>query len=233
MPVLSNYWFDETDFRGTTEFLSIGHGAGIWAWINWSDIGSTKSTLVWEREDREVVIDPAPFLNDPATVSSIASMLGSSVSLTSGINAGWIPWRYVPYHDSDPTRFGDLDLLVRVFFNFHVSVPWYCFSGGADGNIAYYVVPYLDGSGHVGAYVDGWSYHFDGGGLCSGSISDRLNSAVPGGITTVQSKLDSLIAPFASLTFDLLYLLPGSGDKSGVGNTNVDEHVSVALLPRS
>jgi len=46
-----NYWFGKTDFRGNTEFLSQPHYAGCWAWINWSDIGSTRSTLVWDRSD--------------------------------------------------------------------------------------------------------------------------------------------------------------------------------------
>src|ERR1043165_6352068 len=39
MPVLSNYWFDDTDFRGNTEFLSQPHCSTCWAWINWSNIG--------------------------------------------------------------------------------------------------------------------------------------------------------------------------------------------------
>jgi hypothetical protein len=231
MPVLSNYWFVETDFRGNTEFLSIAHGAGSWAWINWSDIGSTRSTLVWEREDREQVIDLVTFANASDILAALDRMLTGGAKRTSDIKAGWIPWRYVPYHDSDPGRHGDLDLLVHIFFNFHVSTPWYC--SDADGHIDYYVVPYLDGSGHLGAYVDGWSYHFDGGWpVCAGSISDALNSSVPAGMATLQSLLDARLALFADRTFDLLYLLPGSGDTSGSGIVNVDEHVSLALLPR-
>jgi len=54
MPVLSNYWFQNTDFRGNTEFLSQPHCAGYWAWINWSNIGSTESTLVWEQSYGEI-----------------------------------------------------------------------------------------------------------------------------------------------------------------------------------
>jgi hypothetical protein len=231
MPVLSNYWFEKTDFRGNTVLLSIGHGAGVWAWINWSDIGSTHSTLVWEREDREIAVDLVPLVNAPDILATVDRLLGGSAERTSGIKAGWIPWRYVPYRGSDPSRHADLDLLVRIFFNFHVHTPWYC--SDADGDISYYVVPYLDGGGHLGAYVDGWSYHFDGGGpFCAGAISDQLNNSVPGGMSALQSMLDTRLALFADRIFDLLYLLPGDGARSGVGTVNVDEHVSLALLPR-
>jgi hypothetical protein len=231
MPVLSNYWFHDTDFRGNTVFLNIAHGAGVWAWINWSNIGSTASTLVWEREDREIVVDLVPILNASDILATVDRLLGSSAQRTSAIKAGWIPWRYVPYRSHDPSRHHDLDLLVRIFFDFHVHTPWYC--SDADGNISYYVVPYLNGAGHLGAYVDGWSYHFDGGGpFCAGSISDQLNSNVPGGMSTLQSMLDTRLALFADRTFDLLYLLPGNGARAGGGSVNVDEHVSLALLPR-
>lgn len=232
MPTLSSYWFRSTDFRGDTEYLSLGHGAGVWAWINWSDIGSTGSTLVWEREDREVVIDLPPIMNLSDVLDAVDGVLGNSAQRRSGIRAGWIPWRYVPYRSQDPGRHGDLDLLVRISFDFHVSTPWYCTD--ADGNINYYVVPYLDGSGKVGAYVDGWSYHYDGGGpFCTGTISDRLDSGVPTGMGILQSKLDTRLALFAARRFDLLYLLPGDGSRSGLGTVNVDEHVSLALLPRT
>lgn len=231
MPTLSNYWFSETDFRGNTEFLSIQHCAGCWAWINWSNIGSRKSTLVWEREDRERVVDLPPILNTSDVLSAVDGVLTSPASRTSGIKAGWIPWKYVPYYSSAPGRHGDLDLLVRVLFNFHVSTPWYCTD--ADGDVSYYIVPYLDGNGHLGAYVDGWSYHYSGGGpFCTGPINDKLNSGVPAGMGTLQSLLDARLALFSRTTFDLIYLLPGSGDTSGSGNVNVDEHVSLALLPR-
>src|SRR5438874_7412727 len=62
-------------------------------------------------------------------------------------------------------------------FNFHVPTPWYC--SDADGNIAYYLVLYLDASGHARGYVDGWSYNYNGGGpFCTGDRkSTRLNSS--------------------------------------------------------
>jgi hypothetical protein len=231
MPVLTNYWFENTDFRGNTQFLNIGHGAGGWAWINWSNLGSKRSTLVWEREDREFVVDLQPVLNAADILAAVDGILSGSASRTSGIRAGWIPWRYVPYRGADPARHGDLDLLVRISFNFHVGTPWYCTD--ADGNISYYVVPFLDGAGRLGAFVDGWSYAYSGGGpFCTGAINDRLNSGVPAGMATLQSMLDSRLGLFASRRFDLLYLLPGNGARSGGGSVNVDERVSLALLPR-
>lgn len=231
MPILTNYWFQDTDFRGDTEFANVGHASGTWAWINWSDIGSRRATLIWEREDRETVIDLPPLVNALGG-ATVDRLLGSSASRTSDLKAGWIPWRYVPYHDSAPGRHGDLDLLVRLFFNFHIGTPWYC--SDADGNISYYVVPYLDGEGGLHAYVDGWAFHYDGGGpFCTGSISDHLNSAVPSGIAQLQALLDSSLGAFGTRRFDMLYLLPGDGARSGSGSVNVDEHVSLALLPRS
>jgi len=231
MPWLSQYWFADTDFRGATEFLSLSHGAGSWAWINWSSIGSTDSTLVWEREDREITLDLFAEANSPIVIAALDGMLGGPISRRGGIKAGWIPWRYVPYRNQDPTRHADLDLLVRLFFNFHISTPWYC--SDADGDISYYIVFYLDGAGALHAYVDGWSYHYDGGGpFCTGSINSNLNNRVPGGMPTLQGLLDAALATYGRRRFDLLYLLPGAADRSGVGNVNVDEHVSLALLPR-
>ncbi len=231
MPVLTNYWFEDTDFRGNTQFLNIAHGAGVWAWINWSNIAGTSSTLVWEREDREIVIDLVPILNAADILSAVDGILGNQAQRTSGIRAGWIPWRYVPYRNADPSRHGDLDLLIRIFFDFHVDTPWYCTD--ADGDISYYVVPFLDGSGRLGAFVDGWSYAYDGGGpFCTGTISDQLSNSVPNGMATLQSLLDTRLGLFASRRFDLLYLLPGNGTRSGGGTANVNEQVSLALLPR-
>src|SRR5438309_618441 len=133
MPTLTNYWFSDTDFRGNTEFLNVGHCAGCWAWINWSNIGPTDSTLVWEREDREVVIDLPPILNAPDILDAVDRLLSGPVRRTSDLLAGWIPWKHVVYYGNDPGRHGDLDLLIRIRFNFHVSTPWYC--SDADGDI--------------------------------------------------------------------------------------------------
>ena len=231
MPVLSDYWFEETDFRGNTTFLHQPHPAGGWAWINWSNIGNTHSTLTWEREDREIVIDLPPILNTPDVLNTLDTALGDSAKRTSDLLAGWIPWRYVPGHEKDPARHPDLALLVRLAFNIHISTPWYC--SDADGEIDYYLVVYLDAAGHLGAYVDWWSASFTGGlPFCQGGISDQLSKSVPGGIAMLQALLDARLAIFGDRTFDLVYLLPGSGESSGGGAVNVDDHVSLALLPR-
>ena len=203
MPTLTNYWFSEPDFRGTTQFLNVSHGAGSWAWINWSNIGTTDSTLVWEREDRELAIPLVPFVNTPDVLEVVDELLGDDANRTSAMKAGWIPWKYVPYYGDNPGKFGDLSLLVRLFFNFHVSTPWYCTD--ADGNISFYIAPLLDGAGHLNIDVDGWSYSFSGGGpFCDGSISDNLDSSVPGAVGTVQSIIDARVEAFEDSEFDLI-----------------------------
>ena len=226
MPTLSDYWFHDTDFRGETTWLSIEHPAGGWAWINWSDIGDRHSTLTWEREDREVTYDLVSLLNNPIVLNLIDRNL-SGANRTSDLRIGWIPRKYLPYNSSG----GQLDLLLHLSFDFHISTPWYCTD--ANGHIDYYIVCYLDGSGKVGAYVHGWSYHYDGGGpFCTGEISSRLSSAVPGAIGTLQTQLDTFLGLLGSRRFDTLYYLPGSAEKSGSGTTNVNDRVSLALLPR-
>jgi hypothetical protein len=231
MPVLSNYWFADTDFRGQTTFLSIGHGAGVWAWINWSAIGTTDSTLVWEREDRELTVDLVEQANGPVALAAIDGLLGDSAERRSPVKVGWIPWRYVPYRASDPDRHRDLDLLVRIFFDFHISTPWYCTD--ADGNISYYVEFFLDSTGRLRSAVDGWSYSYDGGGpFCTGSIDESLDGQIPAGMATVRSLLNAAVGLYSDRRFDLVYLLPGAAQRSGSGSVNVNEHVSLALLGR-
>ncbi|MGB5272351.1 hypothetical protein [Eudoraea sp.] len=230
MPVLSNYWFEDPDFRGNTTFLSIQHPTGGWAWINWANIGSKDSTLVWEREDREIVIDLTPQVDTSRIRGLIDTMLGGSANRTSGISAGWIPWKYVPYYSSRPDR-NDLDLLVRLFFNFHVDTPWYCTD--ANGNISYYLRFFLTVGGNLRASVDGWSFDYNGGGpFCTGEISNQLRRGIPGGMATLQTEIDNALAIFGGFRFDLVYLLPGSGDTTGSGAVDVNRRCSLALLPR-
>ncbi len=145
--------------------------------------------------------------------------------------AAGVFWPDVPYHGSDPGRHNSWDMLVRIYFNFHISTPWYC--SDANGNISYYLFLYLDGGHHVRGYVDGWSYHYDGGGpFCTGAINSRLNSAVPAGMGTVQSVLDRKLALLGAFTFSMLYYLPGTGRKSGGSfSENADQDVAIAVLP--
>jgi len=227
MPTLSNYWFKETDFRGETEFFSQPHSAGGWAWINWSDIGSRGSTLTWEREDREVTYDLVTLLNNAATLAIIDKSLGGRANRTSPLRVGWTPRKYLPYSSSG----GELDLFLHLGFDFHISTPWYC--SDADGHIDYFVDCYLDNGGHINAYVHGWGYSYDGGEpFCTGDINSGLDSAVPGAIGTLQDQLNEFLGLIGKTQFDLLYYLPGGADKTGSGTTNVDNAVSLALLPR-
>ncbi len=143
------------------------------------------------------------------------------------MRVGWIPRRYLPYSSSG----GELDLFLNLSFNFHISTPWYC--SDADGHISDIAACYLDGTGRVGAYVHGWGYSYDGGSpFCTREISSRLSSAVPGAISTLQEQLYVFLGLLRGRQFDMLYYLPGSAETSGSGNTNVNERVSLALLPR-
>lgn len=226
MPTLSNYWFKDSDFRGETTWASVQHPAGGWAWINWSNIGEKRSTLTWEREEREVTYDLVSLLNNPIVLNLIDSNLGEA-QRTSDLRIGWVPRRHLPYGSTG----GELDLFLRLSFNFHISTPWYC--SDADGHIDYIIVCYLDDSGRVGAYVDGWAFRYDGGGpFCTGEISSRLNTAVPGAIGTLQEQLTVFLGLLGRRQFDMLYYLPGSAERSGSGNINVNDRVSLALLPR-
>lgn len=165
-------------------------------------------------------------LNNPIVLNVIDSNL-SGAQRTSSLRVGWTPRKYLPYASSG----GALDLFLHLAFDFHISTPWYC--SDANGHINYYIACYLDGVGKVGAYVHGWGFHYDGGGpFCTGEITSRLNSAVPGAIGTLQAQLNSFLSLLGNKRFDMLYYLPGSANKSGLGNTNVNDSVSLALLPR-
>jgi len=156
--------------------------------------------------------------------------LGSQASRTSGIMVQGVFWPSVPYYGSDPGRHPASMMLARVYFDFHVPTPWYC--SDADGNVAYYLVLYLDASGHAKGYVDGWSYNYNGGGpFCTGAINDMLNKAVPGAIGQVQKVLDDKLAVLASFSFSTMYYLPGSGTSSqGDHSENADTDLAVAVL---
>ncbi len=228
MPVLSSYKFQKTDFRGQTYYSNVHHGSGLWAYSASTNL-TAHSTSALEREDREIVIDLVKQLNTREVLNLIDELLPGQVRRTSSVKAGWIPWKHVPYY-SPRVRRNDLTLLVRLFFNFHIDTPWYCTD--ADGNISYYILFYLDSRKKLRAHVDGWSYHFDGGEpICKRKIKQELSKHVPAALRTVQRELDKRTNMFGFLKFDHLILLPGSGTTSGIGVVNVDEHVSLALLP--
>jgi hypothetical protein len=230
MPILSQYWFSDRFFGGPFEGFNEPYPVGGWAWISRS--GQSQATLSWNRADGETVIDFGQVLSNPLVTNAIDGLLTGDVSRTSGVMAQGVFWRDVPYHDQNPGAHNDWDMLVRVYFDIHIHTPWYC--SDADGNISYYLVFYLDGSGNLNGYVDGWSYNYSGGGpFCTGGIDDALNQAVPGGIPTVQNLLNEAIALLASSRYSTLYYLPGSGTQAqGDFNENADTDVALALLGR-
>ncbi len=229
MSTLSQYWFYNQFFAGPFYAYNQPFGDGGWAWI--SDPGASAATLTWVRQDNEQAIDLAPLLNTPDILTQVDNLLGGDANRTSAIMAAGVFWPNVPYYGKDPSRHNNDDMLIRVYFNFHVHTPWYC--SDADGDISYYIFLYLDGSQHLQGYVDGWSYNYSGGGpFCTGGINDRLNNAVPGGMATLQGILDSRLAFLARSTFSKLYFLPGSGTKSpGNFSENADQDVAIAVLP--
>ncbi|MFS8085544.1 MAG: hypothetical protein ACMG6H_07925 [Acidobacteriota bacterium] len=116
--------------------------------------------------------------------------------------------------------------------DFHISTPWYC--SDVDGTITYYIFFFIDSGGRLRGNVDGWSYRYDGGGpFCTGEVSSRLNSAVSGGMATVQNQINLGISLFAGRRlFSMLYFLPGHGNRSGFSVENADNNVALAVLPR-
>jgi len=228
MPTLSEYWFQNGLLSGPFDVFNQPFPDGGWAWI--ANGGQSAATLTWVRPDGETVVDLAQQLNSQDILNQIDQLLGSQANRTSGVMAQAQFWWQVPYYGKDPGRHNDWDVLVRLYFNFHIGTPIYC--SDANGDISYYIVVYLDGSGHLGAYVDGWSYNYNGGGpFCTGSINDTLNSAVPGGIGPLQTVLDNKLALLSGLTFSTVYILPGSGTNAP-GNTqeNADTDAAIAVL---
>jgi hypothetical protein len=228
MPTLSQYWFQNGLLAGPFSVYNVSYPEGGWAWI--ANGGQSAATLAWNRPDNERVIDLGPLLNNPIALGQVDKLLGGQASRTSAVMAQARFYWQVPYYNQDPGRHGAWDMLVRLYFNFHISTPWYC--SDADGNISYYIVVYLDGSGHLGAYVDGWSYDYDGGGpFCTGGINDALNGAVPGGIGALQEFLNSGLALLGDANFTSVYLLPGDGTKApGDTAENADIDAAIAAI---
>jgi hypothetical protein len=229
MATLSQYWFQNGFFSGPFGLFNQPYSDGGWAWI--SSGGSSAATLARNRPDSEQTISVASQMNTPAVLSQLDSLLSGGASRTSGIMAQGVFWPNVPYYSKSPGAHGDSEMLIRVYFNFHIGTPWYC--SDADGNISYYIFLYLDASGHLNGYVDGWSYNYDGGGpFCTGAINDALNGAVPQGTNTVQTILDEALALLSRSAFSMLYYLPGSGTKTpGNVSENADTDVAIAVLP--
>ncbi|MGA9490607.1 MAG: hypothetical protein WBV80_10220 [Mycobacterium sp.] len=230
MPILSQYWFgNEGFFAGSFDGFNEPYPLGGWAWITG---GQSQATLAWNRADDETVIDFASVLSNPLVTNTIDGFLTGDVSRTSSVMANGVFWNQVPYENQNPSAHSPTDMLVRVYFDFHIHTPWYC--SDADGWIGFYVFFYLDGAGALNAYVDGWWYSYDGGGpFCTGTIDDDLNKAIPGAIPSVQKLVNEAVALLASSHYSTLYYLPGNGTQSQGGfNQNADTDVALVLLPR-
>jgi hypothetical protein len=229
MPTLSEYWFQQQLLAGPFDVFNQPYPEGGWAWI--ANGGQSAATLTWNRPDGETVVDLASQLNTSDILGQIDHILGGQANRTSGVMAQARFWWQVPYYSQDPGRHGDWDMLVRLYFNFHIGTPWYC--SDADGDISYYIVVYLDGGHHLGAYVDGWSYNYSGGGpFCTGGINDALNKAVPGGMSPLQTVLNNKLALLSGLIFSSVYILPGTGTNApGNSAENADTDAAIAVVP--
>ncbi|GGU46089.1 hypothetical protein [Streptomyces coeruleorubidus] len=229
MPILSQYWFSDRYFGGPFENYNQPYPSGGWAWI--SNSRGSRATLSWNRPDNETIIDFAAVLANPFVTSAVDGLLTGGVSRTGPIQAQGVFWPNVPYYGQGPGRHNAGDLLVRVYIPIHISTPRYCTD--ADGTVSYWLVFYLDGSGMLHGYVDGWSYEYDGGGpFCTDEIDDGLDQAVPAGIGTIQNLVDTAVARLAGAAYSTLYYLPGSGSKATGGrNENANTDVALVLLP--
>lgn len=229
MPVLAQFWGSGDFFDGPFEVFNEPYPQGGWAWV--SHTGTSSWTLSWNRPDGETVIDLAQVLSKPAVTGAIDGFLTGDISRTSPLYAEGQFWNEVPYRNQDPGRHQDLEMLVRIYFDMHIHTPWYC--SDADGNISFYLFFYLDDSGALHGYVDGWSYDYNGGGpFCTGGIDDALNQAIPAAIPTMQNLIDEAIALLGPGTYTTLYYLPGSGRSDGGDFTeDADTNVALVLLP--
>ena len=279
MGLTSTYVFDQTDLRGNFSYTNIAL-LDVKFSESASNAGST-SMLVVARERRELLIDLydrfnqmdffylidiGPEINGISTTANagalmflISSRMKHYGYRSSDIRAGWMEWRYIPYHNMVPGRHQDSDLLNQIAFNFHIDRGFGTVDN--DGWIAFYFLFSLDGTGRLSAQVDGWAYHAGGGGGLPDNgpdIGGVLNIVIPQFIPTIQSFLDSFGAAAGRSSwgahdssgqplFDQFYLLPGSGDplligpndiqsgypapRVGTSTRPVDAQVTLALVP--
>jgi hypothetical protein len=237
MPTNSLYAFKRNHPSDAGEFWQnhVGHASGGWAWSTIFNLPNIHSVLSWERQDNELLLDLGALANNPIVLGLVDSMLTAPVSRAGRpLRTSYVTWANVnsAVRAANPTLHHDWELLATLNIDFHVSTPWYC--SDADGTITYYIFFFIDGAGHLRGDVQGWSYHFDGGGpFCAGAISDGLNSAVPGGMGPLQSQLNTGLSLFSgSHTFSMIYFLPGHGSRSGFSSDNADNNVSLAVLPQ-
>src|SRR5712691_6808475 len=247
MGLTSWYVFDHTDLRGNFTFTNVPT-FGPTFYEDETNLGST-STLFVSREDREIsidlydlfnsgnflsLIDIKPLINgvssdnnEDALMVLISNGMKHYGYRNSDIRSGWMQWRYIPYHDKQPGRHQESDLLNQIAFDIHVDRGVGTVDN--DGWVGFYYFFFFDGAGRLGAFVDGWAFHCGGGGGLyddgPGGLGEILNMVLPQFLAPIQSFLDSLCATAGlrapgqrdsggRALFDRFYLLPGNGSTS-------------------
>ncbi|WP_239405176.1 hypothetical protein [Frankia sp. Cj3] len=231
MSLLTEYSFQDRYWYGPFEQFNQLFPDGGWAWI--SRGGPSAAALAWVRQDDEQVLDFALIVANPIVTNAVKSILnGTEASLTSGLTAQGMFWKDVPYSAGDAGRHQPWDMLVRVYFNVHIHTPWYCTD--ADATVSYYLVFWLDDTGHLHGSADYAAWTFSGGWpFCEGGVNDALRAAISGGFSTVQQVLDEAIPLVTRGTYRMLYFLPGNGTRIGGDSTqDADRDVALALLPK-
>jgi hypothetical protein len=232
MKTLSLYSFERNDPSLAGPFYQnhIKHDPATWAWDEIINYPACSSAMAFERPEDEVVLDLSVAANNPVAVAQIDALLGTQVQRSGPIRSSYLTWGRVPFpHDA---RHAAYELLATLNVDFRIPTPWYC--ADANGTLRYYVFFFLDGSGRLDSHVEGWSYHYDGGGpFCTGNISSGLDAAVPAGMAPLQSLLDTALPAFTGdRAFSALNFLPGHGGTVGFSGDNADNNVSLALVPR-
>jgi hypothetical protein len=236
MPTMSLYAFRRDDAALAGRFFQnhVGHGTapGTWAWSTIFNLPESHSVLVWDRPDDEVIIDLHGQANSPLALDAIDASLTSPLRRAGEVRTTYVAWERVPaeVRAPNPALHDRWTLLGQLVIPFHASTPWYC--PDADGTISYYVFFALDGAGRPTASIEGWYWQHDGAGLCNDALRSGLNAGVPAGIPALQSLLSLGLANVAGdRTFNMMYLLPGQGLRSGFSEDDADRRIALAMIP--
>jgi hypothetical protein len=227
MPTLSFITFDDGHFKGAYSV----HNCPYTSHLRMTRAGLS-AALVHIRPDDEVTINLRAAIDTDASLAAIDERLkGTPVSRTSRIFIEPVAWQDMPQHGHTPNRHRPHDLFLRVWVKFFMGTPAYC-RPDAAGHISYYVAFALDDSGRFRAWVDGWSFDFDSGVWCVAGIEDALDSVVPQSVEAAQAVMDQALASVQGLSFQAIYLLPGSGTRAaGTYHGTCDTGVALALIP--
>lgn len=234
MPTLTSCIFENRDFTGAANCNSVGFLDGSWAWVTWG-FGDRRASLARVRTDSEIVIPLVPILDTSANRSLMDSNLPSGTGRITGIRAGMLPYSATWGGRNLPARHPAWRVLVDLSFRIQIDLPWYCFAGGGDTRVTvhYYIFLRLDGGGRLRASVDHWEWNrTESAGLCGGEVADRLNNALPDGVTPLQNALDDALGPFSSITFSNIYFLPGDGRDSGRDDVGETRNEAAVVLMR-